>query len=331
MKRDCSDVKPRMVSAVAADAIGGFALQWQRLHANLIACHHMYSRIGKSGSWVVIAMLATAIVALGIFFAVPQKRPPIINQNPPATAPSTQPIAIKPKPLDFMDVIRLHDPNFPTTQPLMIPLSLAEAAKIVMPDPIYLDSVGELWITREDADSTAKVLASANDRSTHVTRENVVFVHRWPDANGNWQPQLICRDAAGKFEIVTQTSRQDISSEHLFDWSRAFSWNDAIVVPSDRGISIIRPDRLPMELYHEFIPADQFDTNKFSRVQALLDWRGLLAWMPWENEKIGSKGAARFIDDKWIALDASAHWPEKILHLVPLLDGGVLQLVVNDD
>ncbi|HEY1629284.1 MAG TPA: hypothetical protein VGF52_05465, partial [Tepidisphaeraceae bacterium] len=139
-------------------------------------------------------------------------------------------------------------------------------------------------------------------------------------------------NSAGKYQIVTQNSRQNIPpSDHIFDWSRAFSWNDAIVVPSDRGISIIRPDRRPMELYHEFITANQFDPNKFSRVQALLDWRGLLAWMPWENDKIGSRGAARFFNDKWVTLDASSNWPEKILHLVPLLDGSVLQLIVNDD
>jgi hypothetical protein len=297
---------------------------------DLIACHHMHN-IGRSGTWVVLAMLAAAIAALSIFFSIkPQK--PQLNLNPPTTAPTTRPIAPKPKPQDFMDVIRLHDPDFPTTQPLAIPLSLAEAAKIVIPDPIYLDSVGELWITRSDADSTTKVLATANDRSTHVTRENVEFVHRWPDEKGVWQPQLICRSSSGNYEIVTQTSRQDIPpTDHVFDWSRAFSWNDAIVVPSDRGISILRPDRRPMEIYHQFIAANQFDPNKFSRVQALLDWRGLLAWMPWENDKIGSRGAARFLDDKWITLDATANWPEKLLHLVPLLDGSVLQLVVNDD
>jgi hypothetical protein len=292
----------------------------------------MHYRSGKSGTWVVLAMLATAVAVLSIFFAVrPAKKEVAALVNPPATLPTAAPTPPKPKLRDLMDVVLLHDPNFPTTQPLMAPVSLNESAKIVIPDPIFLDSIGELWITRSDAESTSAVLKLANDQSTHVIRENVVFVQRWPDEKGIWQPQLICRKNDGHFEIVTQTSRQDIGSEHAFDWSRAFSWNDVIVVPSDRGISILRPDRRPMEIYHEFISADQFAAKKYSPVQALLDWRGLLAWMPWENGKSGSRGAARFVDDKWVSLDASANWPVKILHLVPLLDGSVLQLVVNDD
>ena len=64
--------------------------------------------------------------------------------------------------------------------------------------------------------------------------------------------------------------------------------------------------------------------------QVLPDARGLLAWIPWENGHPGSNGAARFVDGEWQDLGPAAGWPQKILHLVPLLDGSVLQLIAGD-
>jgi hypothetical protein len=164
-----------------------------------------------------------------------------------------------------------------------------------------------------------------------VLKEHVVYVHRWPDETGVWQPRLICRKPTGGYEIVTALSRRDITQQHNYQWHRASNWNDVIVVPTDRGIMLIRPERLPMEVYHQFITDDQFAPDKYSQPQALIDWRGLIAWMPWENDKLGSRGAARFVNEKWTTLDSSVGWPDRLLHLVPMLDGSVLQLVVGQD
>lgn len=249
----------------------------------------------------------------------------------PATLPTSAPAPTPPgKPKNFLDVVRLQYPDFPTTQPLVIPLTRSEAAKLIIHDPLYVDANGELWITRSDAEPTSTVFKIVNEQSTHVTRENVVYVHRWLDASNTWWPQLICRKEDGSFEIVTRNGRQDIPGKYNYDWAHAYSWNEAIVVPTDRGVSVIRPDRRPMELYHEFVAADQYDPAKFSRPLSMLDWRGMIAWMPWENGKTGSRGAARLIDEKWTALNAEAKWPEKLLHLVPLLDGSIIQIVVDD-
>ena len=49
--------------------------------------------------------------------------------------------------------------------------------------------------------------------------------------------------------------------------------------------------------------------------------------MPWEKGQAGSVGAARFIDDKWVKLDEAAGWPNKLLHVIPLLDGGTRSFV----
>jgi hypothetical protein len=253
----------------------------------------------------------------------------------PATAPATQPTAAAAKPAPpktYMDVVFAHYPQFPTTQPLGMPLDLRDGARLIIEDPIYLDPIGHLWITRVDADPTPAVLKRAAKEQVHLTREQVVFVHRWPDERGVWQPQLVCRKpGGGGFELVSLAGRQHIGDDRDYDWTRAFSWNDTFVVPTRGGASVFRPDRRPMELHHELVAADVRDDENLADTQVLLDWRGLLAWIPWDPGKTGSNGAARFIDEKWIALDESAGWPRKIVHLVPLLDGGVLQIVANDD
>lgn len=301
-------------------------------------------RRGSSiGPWL---LMTAAILAAGALILLVARgksgKPSAVALPPPAAAPATAPATVPAsapvpsKPVDYMDVVHLNYPEFPTTQPLPAPVALNEAARLVINDPLYLDPMGELWITRADAESTLNVLKAADERSTHVLKEHVVYVHRWPDESGTWQPQLFCRKDDGSYEIVTRLSRTGLEGRHNFDWGRAFSWNNVVVIPTDRGVMLVRPDRRPMELYHEFIPADQFVPGKYSQPQALIDWRGLIAWMPWENDKLGSKGAARFVKDEkaeehWVTLDSSAGWPERIMHLVPLLDGSILQLVVKED
>lgn len=285
----------------------------------------------------VLLPVGLLLLAGGIFLYVrsrPQPAPPVPPATAPAVAiakPTSKPATVPVTPVDYMGVVRLNYPDFPTTQPLAIPLAMTEAARLIIPDPIYVDRLGELWITRSDAETTSNVLKHANDRSTHVTKEHVVFVHRYPDASGVWQPQLVCKKADGGYEIVTLTTRQNIAGSYNYRWDAAFSWNDRIVVPTDRGLSILQPSRLPFEVYHELVPAADYDANKYSAVCALLDWRGLITWIPWDDNKLGSKGAARFVEGKWTNLDAETHWPEKIIHLVPLLDGSILQLIRLED
>lgn len=282
---------------------------------------------------IILLVAGVAVAAGGIWILrrqpprAPAPTVPATTQSAPAP-PATLPAAPKP-PRTYIDVVLRAHPGFPTTQPLPIPLNLAESARLVFDDPIYLDPIGQLWITRTDAEPTSSVLKSATTQPTHVIRERVAFVHRWPDVRGIWQPYLVVADGeTGGYALVQAGGRQPLGSAHRYDWSRAFSWNDVIVVPTETGVSIIRPDRRPLELHHEFKLGAK---GPKSPPQMLLDWRGLIAWMPWEPGRNGSNGAMRFVNDAWIDLDKSRGWPQRLLQLVPLLDGSVIQIHVDQD
>ena len=289
----------------------------------------------------VIVIAAIVVVGVIVWFVADRRPSPAGDEVKPSTQPTTAPAthpttsaAAKPKlPQSFMDVVLASHPAFPTTQPLGVPLDLREAARLVIDDPIYLDAIGQLWITRADAEAVAGVLKRADREQAHVVPERVVFVHRAPDAKGKWHAQLVCLRDDGGYELVSEAGRQDMGKAHVYDWPRAFSWVtpdvNAVVVPTRGGISIFRPDRRPMELHHDFYAPGNVPENA-SPTQALLDWKGLLAWMPWEKGQTGSIGAARVLDDKWIKLDESAGWPNKLLHVIPLLDGGAIQ-IWNED
>jgi hypothetical protein len=213
------------------------------------------------------------------------------------------------------------------------PVDLHEAARLTFDDPIHLDQVLNLWITRTDAEPTNAVLKATATQTTHVLREHVVFVHRWPNEKGVWQPLLVVRKSnGGGYELVRAAARQDLGAAHEYLWDRAFSWNvegnSSIVVPTKTGISIIRPDRRPLELHHEFKLESR---GNFGEPQVLLDWRGVIAWIPSESGSAGSDGAIRFVNDHWVDLDSGAGWPKKLLHLVPLLDGSILRIATKDD
>jgi hypothetical protein len=286
-------------------------------------------------------------------------RPAATSSTTPASAPLTKPAP----PGDFVGVVRDAYPDFPATEPLAIPAELHEGARLVLPEPIYLDSMQELWITRTDAAPTPKVLKSAGDDQVHLTREHVLFVHRFLDDNSQWQPQIVFADADGNFVLLSTDGRLNLGKRYRYRWDRALDWNsttnEGFVVPTDTGVSVFRPRSLPVELHYDFAqpttaPATETATTAAatqpaasmqgladttapsappptSNAQFLLDTRGLLAWIPWEGNKIGSRGAARFVDGAWQPLGPDQGWPEKLLHLIPLIGGGVLQLVVNDD
>jgi hypothetical protein len=308
----------------------------------IVIRHRGAARTGLLVLLVIVAAIGGAVI-LQKFVRRPS-RPVVVDANyPPATQPATHPAPPAPiaPPIpkatgSYLQVVRAAYPDFPATQPLDFPLDLAQAAHLVVHDPIYLSNPprADLWITREDAEPTQKVLTDAmdptQDLQVHVTRERVVFVHWMPSDSGPWVPYLICPDASGGFEAVSGKGRQPLPRKD-YRWNHAMSWNDTIIVPCQSGVSILRLKPKVIESYHELAPEGSSGaTANLAEPQVLLDLKGVLAWLPWEQGKTGGHGASRFVDDKWIDLGPDQGIPEKVLHLVPLNDGNALVIARGD-
>ena len=254
---------------------------------------------------------------------------------PAATRPTTKP---KPPTTSFIDVVRATYPNYTTTRPLMLPVrDLAEAARIVLTDPVYMGPSyrPDLWITRADGPPAEQVLRRAMDPKqdpvqVHVLRDTVRFAH-WNPGEHAWTPYLVCERADGGLEVVSHARRRPIAARRRYDWSRASSWNDKIVVPSEAGVSVFRFEPELTEDYRQLIDPAAAPASREAAPQALLDYEGLLAWVPAEGGKPGSRGAARYVKDQWVDLGPDQGWPERILHLVPLRDGSLLRFEPGDD
>jgi hypothetical protein len=235
---------------------------------------------------------------------------------------------------NYMDVIRAEFPSLPTTQPLAVPLDLSQAARFVLKDPIYLSKIrGDLWITRRDVPPTNQLLRDLVDpkveeSQSHVLSERIAYVHWIPNESVPWVPYLVCLTEKGTgFEVIWAKGRQALPVQREFAWDRAFSWNEVVVVPSRRGVSILRFGPDMSESFQQLVPGD---ASKTGDPQVLLDWHGLLAWAPWERGATGSNGAMRYVDGKWTLLGRQQGWPQKLAYLVPLHDGSVFQFVQGE-
>ena len=265
----------------------------------------------------------------------PATKPVVLQQTKPSEMPPVAQVIEPPVSRTYLDVVHAAYPKFPATQPLGMPLDLSQAAHLILEDPVYLSAAprADLWITRADAPPTDEVLKEAvdpkKDVQVHVTRERVVFMHWMPADSGPSQPWLICRKADQSYEAVSPSGRAPLPRQD-YRWESAMSWNEKVVAPTATGVSILQLGPRVVESFHELAPADA-DRAQLSSPQILQDWKGLLAWLPWEDQRTGGHGAARFVDNAWTDLGESAGFPEKILHLVPLNDGNVLILHANSD
>jgi hypothetical protein len=301
------------------------------------------------GSLVVVAIIATS--AISLYRVLIRKTPATVEVSattmratPTATRPAL-PATSSSKPasasvLSYMDVVRKAYPSLPATQPLASPLELNQAARLILSDPIYLSPArGDLWITRAEAPPIQAVLKAAidpdADSQTHLLRERALFVHWMPRDSGPWMPYVVCADADGGAKVCSFEGTTPLPAKRHFDWNRAFSWDDKVVVPSRAGVSVFefRPQVTESfcDLSSGSTTAPASEPAAINEPQALPDGKGLLVWVPWEHGRGGSRGAFRYLDGKWIALNAAQGWPDKLVQLVPLRDGSVFQFVARDD
>ncbi len=257
--------------------------------------------------------------------AVPSK--PVV-----ATQPATRP-ARRHRPQAFasyLDAVRATNPAVAATQPLGVPVELADAAHVVLHDPVYVDPTGDLWVTRRDGHPTEPLLAHLADAGPEfVLRDRPTFVHWYQDDGGNWAAGVVVAadpPAAG-FDLITAAAgRHHLAGPRPFRWAAAYSVPalGKFVVPTDVGVSVFDVLPAPAEHYHA-LPECGPGTNPPA---TLLDARGVLAWAPWEQGRPGSAGVARYVDGQWVDLPAD-RWPAKPVQLSVLLDGSVLRIAAG--
>lgn len=297
----------------------------------------MKSRVGP---FVVVIVLCGIAGALFFRWRVSSLRESAHTSpsTQPATGPTTQTAAVPASaplapPKEYMDVVLRTYPRLPTTEPLGVPLELPDAAHLVLHDPIYVCSRNDLWITHPDAPPVGTVLRKASEEQTHVVGENVLFVHWSATESGQWAPNLIVKSPEGETQWVTAARRTPLPNA-AYRWDHALSWNDQIIVPTSTGISILNRDGKSDAIELMKAASTSPTTNRASDApiaQIMFDTRGLIAWIPWDNGKSGGNGAARYVDGKWTRLDASTGWPEKLIQLIPLLDGSIIRIARGDD
>lgn len=280
--------------------------------------------------------LIGAIVVIGGVAVLALRRSPTIERIPIPLPPATAPSATAPatrrsdetSPVGYIDLIREKYPAFPTTQPLGVPVDYSEAARIVLDVPVYLSPSGDLWITHPRAPPASDVLAKASEDQLHVIREKVAlaFWNTRSDQTEKWNAELVVRDEAGGLSHLTTQRRREIPPRYDYDFSRAFQFDRRVVVPSAHGVSLF--DFFTDPISEDFFALPNSASTNLAPPQVSTDGRGLLAWRPWENGRAGSPIIGRFLNGKWSSLPAQA---DKLVHLVPLLDGSLLHIAIRDD
>src|SRR5262249_34694694 len=155
---------------------------------------------------------------------------------------------------------------------------------------------------------------------------------------------LVCATGDGVEEVISAAhGRQPLTSHRGYRWEQAISWNEKVVVPTAHGVSVFRFGTQISEDYHELATPESLTSSaaNLSEPRILLDWQGVITWLPWEGGKTGGRGAAHYVEPDgesaatrpagaWTDLTPENAWPEKIVHLVPLLDGTVMTLSLNE-
>ncbi len=168
-----------------------------------------------------------------------------------------------------------------------------------------------------------------------------------PDRSQNYMPRVITTGDDGSAQMIVPSRRWTLGKRPDYQWRRAKTWADGqdyrLIVPTSHGVSIFTyaSDREPiLEAHHDLLSAtgdtrpavpQQTATPKAPTESPLFlyDPVGLIAWIPATQDAPGSYGAARFVRGRWHPLLPDAGWTDRMLHLIPLRDGSVTQLLLS--
>lgn len=245
----------------------------------------------------------------------------------PATTPTTVTSQATTEHRDYAAMVAVFNPAL--TAPAPAPVDLTEAASVRLHSHIYICSRRDLWISHPLAPPTRQVLAVSGKSQAHLVRERVLFVRWIPNHREGWIAQLVVSREDGSCAWLTHKGETPIHLEHRALWDKAMFWNNAIILPTDRGVyALLSPDDDPnsLDFRQVYIELAEEDVQTDIRVRLMPDWSGLLAWAPPNRDGVPQgKGIVRFQDAQWQHLDP-AEWPPATRHLVPLRDGSVLKV-----
>ena len=192
--------------------------------------------------WLLAVVLIALAVAVGLVWPRRAAHPPMAA-SPPATAPTTRATSkpappAPPPPRDLLGIIRANNPAYPTTQELETPASYDQAAHLIIDQPLYLCPMGHEWITDPRGQSIASALADPGAANSHVVTDKIVFIHWQISEAGKWIASAIRKNADGHFDLVQAKRTTPLAANRHWLWDRALAWDDKIVVPTDRGVSV---------------------------------------------------------------------------------------------
>jgi len=290
----------------------------------------MSQRIKSTHLFLVAAAILTLFIVVAV--VVSKKHKPTLSVSTtlpatvPATQPATQPIAApQPPPRTYWELVHREFPKLATTQPIDQTLNMRDWGHFLLSHPVYIDQRGGLWITHPEAEETGTLLTTASTRQINLTRVRVLYAHWFYSEGGDWIVMLVTPSSRGGFEIVTTKGRQAIGAGDDYDWSRAFS------VYSERKIIVPRHGRVSVFTTGENISESVSPMlAEGGAVQIQMDSRGFLAWVPPEAGQAASSGVVRYVEGNWVTLGPDQGWPANILHLIPLDDGTVLQVIAEE-
>lgn len=297
-------------------------------------------------------MAGLAIAGAGVYFLSSNPAPPAPRPAPAslpsatratATTPATEPSPPSPPTTRIIDVLVASDPRFRGAKPLANPVTVDDGASVILDHPAYIDPRGDLWITDPKAPPVDEVMRTpgAGDEAVHVTRDEVAWARWVRDNRGNWVCQPVTREGAHLLWHAQDRAIPLERSDYRFD-ALSLMPDDRIVVPTDAGVTVIRPPAILQPLKRGATSRPATAPSRLSEAFAPIagttpvccyatpDGKIVLAFRPWDNGEQGSEGILRLTDGAWAPLPDNA-FPKQPIHVFFMTDGSLQFVSLGED
>ena len=239
-----------------------------------------------------------------------------------ATTSATEPV---PPPDDLLDVLRLRDPDYPTTRPLDWPVEVADAARIETDLPLRIDSIGRLWIAHPKGRTITELLKSPPGNPTRVADRLPLF------ADGS---NVIAVADGGVVALMEADGTRPIAGAAAeWNWAAAATLGDDLLVPADTGVMRIDLEHLTTLPIAKLFDAPANDTLPRARNAVVIYSTGerAYAWAPFENDRGGSDRVMVFVADRTTPPAEVTGLVSRLIQLTPLADGTLLSIGTSEE